>query len=96
MVVGIASIWIGAALWRRSYLRAKDRQYSLGKNLAERTGSGQNPYGGPGGGTPDKIHASVSSRPGMFMSDGAAPGSDGAFNEKPSKGKKKWTVTGRT
>ncbi|KAF3762760.1 hypothetical protein M406DRAFT_223499, partial [Cryphonectria parasitica EP155] len=41
MVVGIAGIWTGAAFWRRHYLRKKDRQYALGKNLAARTGSGQ-------------------------------------------------------
>ncbi|ROV93005.1 hypothetical protein VMCG_08980 [Cytospora schulzeri] len=94
MVVGIAGIWIGAAFWRRHYLRTKDRQYSLGKNLARRTGSGQNPYGGPMGGTPDRSQASMSSRPGMFM-PGPAGGSN-MYHEKPPKAKKKWTVTGRT
>lgn len=94
MVVGIAGIWIGAAFWRRHYLRTKDRQYSLGKNLARRTGSGQNPYGGPVSGTPDRSQHSMSSRPGVFMP--APTGGSNMYHEKPSKTKKKWTTTGRT
>ncbi|KUI65835.1 hypothetical protein VM1G_02357 [Cytospora mali] len=90
MVVGIAGIWIGAAFWRRHYLRNKDRQYALGKNLAQRTGSGQNPYRGSG--AFDRSQGSMSARPGVFM-----PGPAGSnVYEKPPKTKKKWTVTGRT
>lgn len=96
MVVGIAGIWIGAALWRRSYLRKKDRQYALGKNLAQRTGSGQNPYGGAPGGTPTRSQGSMHpTRPGVFM-----PATISEANvydpEKPPKTKKKWRVTDRT
>lgn len=95
MVVGVAGIWIGAAFWRRHYLRTKDRQYALGKNLARRTGSGQNPYGGSGSGMPeDRSQGSMSSRPGMFM-PAQARGSN-TYQEKPLKTKSKWTVTGRT
>ena len=89
MVVGIAGIWIGAAFWRRHYLRKKDRQYSLGKNLAQRTSSGQNPYGGAGNATPDRTHGSMSSRPGVFMPSGTG---SNMYNEKPSKSKK-WPFT---
>ncbi|KAI3390557.1 hypothetical protein diail_9202 [Diaporthe ilicicola] len=93
MVLGIAGIWIGAALWRRSYLRKKDRQYSLGKNLARRTTSGQNPYGGAMGGTPQRSQGSMHpSRPGVFM-----PATISEANvydtEKPPKTKKKWNFT---
>lgn len=34
VVAGIAAIWIGACIWRRRYLRNKDRQYAVGKSLA--------------------------------------------------------------
>lgn len=92
MVLGIAGIWIGAALWRRSYLRKKDRQYALGKNLARRTGSGQNPYGGGPGGTPTRSQGSMHpTRPGVFM-----PATISEANvydtEKPAKTKTKWRV----
>ncbi|KAG8156579.1 hypothetical protein KVR01_013530 [Diaporthe batatas] len=93
MVLGIAGIWIGAAFWRRSYLRKRDRQYALGKNLAQRTSSGQNPYGGgvPGG-TPTRSDGSMHpGRPGVFM-----PASISEANvyetEKPAKTKDKWRV----
>lgn len=33
VVLGIAGIWVGACIWRRRYLRKKDRQYALGKAL---------------------------------------------------------------
>lgn len=90
MVVGIAGIWIGAAIWRRHYLRKKDRQYALGKNLAARTGSGQNPYGHS---TPTRsgslMQSSVSGRPGGFLSGGSVAGA-GAYNEKPASRVKRW------
>jgi len=31
VVLGIIGIWVGACVWRRRYLRKKDRQYALGK-----------------------------------------------------------------
>ncbi len=31
--VGIAGIWVGACIWRRKYLKKKDRMYELGKGL---------------------------------------------------------------
>lgn len=48
VVVGIAGIWIGAAMWRRSYLRKRDRQYALGQDLAQRSSTVPND-GMPGG-----------------------------------------------
>lgn len=90
MVVGIAGIWIGAAIWRRHYLRKKDRQYALGKNLAQRTGSGQNPYGGPlGRDSPTRSGSVVrGGGNGSFM-----PGSGGSADASPfgtEKPKKKF------
>lgn len=90
MVVGIAGIWIGAAIWRRHYLRKKDRQYSLGKNLAARTGSGQNPYENA---IPTRsgslMHHNAPGQPGMFMPGSEVP-SAGGYEEKPPKSKRRW------
>lgn len=99
MVVGIAGIWIGAAIWRRHYLRKKDRQYALGKNLARRTGSGQNPYGGGAGSTtPTRsgslMQAQQPQRPGAGMFMPASISSANVYQEKPPKAKKKWNLTG--
>ncbi|CAN8099846.1 unnamed protein product [Discula destructiva] len=79
MVVGIAGIWIGAAIWRRHYLRKKDRQYALGKNLARHTGSGENPYGGGPMGRSGSVRA-VGTEPASFMS-----GTGNADDEKPRR-----------
>lgn len=89
MVVGIAGIWIGAAIWRRNYLRKKDRQYSLGKNLAARTGSGQNPYGAATPTRSSSLMHNASGRPGMFMPANEAAGA-GSYEEKPLKSKRRW------
>jgi hypothetical protein len=34
LVVGIAAIWIGACIWRRRYLKRKDRNLYMGKHSA--------------------------------------------------------------
>ncbi|KAL8294629.1 hypothetical protein RB597_007753 [Gaeumannomyces tritici] len=96
MVVGIAGIWIGACIWRRRYLRKKDRQYALGKRLGE-AGVGGNGGGattpGPNGST-RSVHLPAA---GMFM---PAPISEAGVygpergNEK--KAKTKWNPTERT
>ena len=42
MFVGIVSIWVGACIWRRRYLKKKERMYEMRKNQAARTsGRGQ-------------------------------------------------------
>ncbi|KAG5975232.1 hypothetical protein E4U58_001636 [Claviceps cyperi] len=87
LVVGIAGIWIGACIWRRRYLRKKDRQTSFGQ---KHSGSVSNPSWGPA------ITGSDSATPFTF-----AEGRDtenGMNNEKSQKRKqkKKWTVTERT
>ncbi|QUC19365.1 uncharacterized protein UV8b_03606 [Ustilaginoidea virens] len=87
LVVGITGIWIGACVWRRRYLRKKDRQLSLGQ---KHSGSANIPAWGPAVTGSD------------FASPPNAPqGRDAAregLSEKSRKDKhkKKWTVTERT
>ncbi|OLN96272.1 hypothetical protein CCHL11_04482 [Colletotrichum chlorophyti] len=86
LVVGIAGIWIGACIWRRRYLKKKDRMYELGKHA----------HKGPSGiiagsGVNVAQHGSVAA-PGQFM---PGPAHD-AYAEKPPKEKKKWVVNERT
>lgn len=38
MLVGLTSLWIGACVWHRRYLRKKDRQYAL-SNIRASTGA---------------------------------------------------------
>lgn len=83
VVVGIAGIWIGACIWRRKYLKKKDRMYELGKGLPSTVAvNAQGKLVGPG--------APKSGEPGVFMA--GAP----AATEKPKKERKKWNVTQRT
>lgn len=86
VVVGIAGIWIGACIWRRKYLKKKDRMYELGKGLPSTVAvDAQGKLVGPGA-------PKAGDEPGLFMS-----GSGSAVNaEKPNKGRKKWNVTERT
>ncbi|KAK3192391.1 hypothetical protein K4F52_001604 [Lecanicillium sp. MT-2017a] len=89
LVVGIAAIWIGACIWRRRYLRRKDRQSTLGQKSS---GSASKPSWGPGLQNSESAAGFYAPRddtrdtlPSFMSSD-----------EKPRKGKKKWTVTRRT
>ncbi|POR38095.1 Integral membrane protein [Tolypocladium paradoxum] len=85
LVVGIAGIWIGACVWRRRYLRKKDRQTSLGQ---KHSGSASNPAWGPA------VTGSESAAPMTLGRDAGGA----AYAEKPrkTKEKKKWTVSQRT
>ncbi|KAK8049452.1 hypothetical protein PG994_011182 [Apiospora phragmitis] len=85
VVLGIAGIWTGACIWRRKYLRKKDRMYELGKGLPSSVAVDS--HGGLAG--PGANH--ISGQPGMFMSSGAQ-----GYSEKPKKERKKWNVTQRT
>ncbi|KAI1459123.1 hypothetical protein F4805DRAFT_102464 [Annulohypoxylon moriforme] len=87
IVVGIAGIWTGACIWRRKYLKKKDRMYELGKGLPSSVAV--NTQGNlVGSGARDSNY----SNQGAFMS-----GSGGAgYTEKPKKERKKWLVTQRT
>lgn len=88
MVVAIVGIWVGACIWRKRYLRNKDRKYALGTNLARATESGR------------VVAHSGNSRdlhpPSAGMFDPAPISSAGVYDEKPKKGKKKWMVGQRT
>ncbi|KAI1382040.1 hypothetical protein F4677DRAFT_12912 [Hypoxylon crocopeplum] len=88
IVVGIIGIWVGACIWRRKYLKKKDRMYELGKGLPSNVAvNTQGNLVGPGA-----RDSQYSNNQGMFMS-----GSGGAaYSEKPKKERKKWTVTHRT
>ncbi|KAI0482510.1 hypothetical protein GGR56DRAFT_191191 [Xylariaceae sp. FL0804] len=84
VVVGIASIWTGACIWRRKYLKKKDRLYELGKGLPSTVAvNTQGNLVGPG------ARESTLSEAGMFMSGSGGP----AYNEKPKKPRKKWLFT---
>ncbi len=86
MVVAIIGIWVGACVWRRRYVRKKDRVYALGNNLARATGSGRVV---PNASSAGSIHV-----PGAGMFDPAPISSAGVYGEKPQK--KKWGFGGRT
>ncbi|KAK7908147.1 hypothetical protein PG985_015450 [Apiospora marii] len=86
VVLGIAGIWTGACIWRRKYLRKKDRMYELGKGLPSSVAVDN--HSGFVGSSSNR----TSGQPGMFMSGGAP----GGYSEKPRKERKKWNVTQRT
>ena len=97
LVVGITGIWIGACIWRRRYLRKKDRQNILGQ---KHSGSASNPSWGPSAensyGMTGNVRDSTRSN-GPLMGGGRGPVS--AFEEeKPNRGNKvkKWIVNERT
>lgn len=86
LIVAIAGIWIGACIWRRRYLRRKDRQTSLGQ---KQSGSASHPSWGPTSGpTRD------SGAPMTYTSNAEAAYPKFESAEKPQK--KKWTVSRRT
>ncbi|KAK3329838.1 hypothetical protein B0H66DRAFT_39287 [Apodospora peruviana] len=89
MVVAIVGIWIGACIWRRRYLRKKDRQYALGRNLAHATESGRV--------VPNASNAGSLHVPGAGMFTAAPLSAAGVYDqEKVKKAKKKWVVKERT
>jgi hypothetical protein len=87
IVVGIAGLWVGACIWRRKYLKKKDRMYELGKGLPSSVAvNTQGQLVGPG------MQRGSGGEPSAFMS---GPGATAAYAEKPKK-TRKWTVTQRT
>jgi hypothetical protein len=88
MVVGIICIWVGACIWRKRYLRRRDRQYALGTNLAHATESGRVVPNASNGGS---IHVPQA---GMFSP--APISAAGVYGEKPKKEKRKWMPRERT
>ncbi|KAM5347878.1 hypothetical protein ACJ41O_007702 [Fusarium nematophilum] len=100
LVVGIAAIWVGACLWRRRYLRRKDRQSSLGQ---KHSGSASRPSWGPGmeasetgANMPYDPAAADSNRnsAGVFMPGAAVAAT--TTEKPPKKEKKRWIVRDRT
>ncbi|OAQ95514.1 integral membrane protein [Purpureocillium lilacinum] len=86
LVVGIAGIWIGACIWRRRYLRKKDRQTSLGQ---KHSGSASRPSWGPA------VTGSDAATPMNFAPD-TERAAYAAEKPRKTKEKKKWTVSQRT
>ncbi|KAI0395133.1 hypothetical protein F5Y17DRAFT_425330 [Xylariaceae sp. FL0594] len=70
VVVAIVGIWTGACIWRRKYLKKKDRLHELGKGLPSSVAINTN---GPN----EVKENAASSGPGMFMT---APGSSSQRN----------------
>ncbi|KYK59054.1 hypothetical protein DCS_00181 [Drechmeria coniospora] len=85
LVVGITVIWVGACLWRRRYIRKKDRQQFMGQ---KHSGSSSHPSWGP------TVTGSESVMPMTFNPDAET----GAMTEKPqpTKEKTKWFSSRRT
>lgn len=94
VVVAIAGIWIGCCIWRRHYLRKRDRQYALGKRLAHATESGRV--------VPNASNAGSVHVPGAGLFNPAPLSEAGIYDEEKlakkqsKKEKKKWNVTQRT
>lgn len=97
LVVGIAGIWIGACIWRRRYLKRKDRQSTLGQ---KQSGSASHPSWGPGFSEPNT--GGVTMVPSPQSDDPAAkgafmPGATAAALEKGEEKKKnKWLSKSRS
>ena len=101
VVLGIIGIWVGACVWRRRYLRKKDRQYALGKSLA----AARHPA--PAGQSQRSVHlpqaglfapASISAA-NVYDIEKTTADADRANARRLSrsrKDKKKWVVTERT
>lgn len=87
MVVAVVGIWVGACIWRKRYLRKKDRQYALGANLAHATESGRV--------VPNESNSGSIHRPSAGMFEPAPLSAARVYEEKP-KEKKRWIVKERT
>lgn len=81
MVVAIIGIWVGACVWRKRYLRKRDRQYALASNLGHATESGRVVANDS---TQGSIHVPSA---GMFQ---PAPIESAAVYGEKTKGKKNW------
>ncbi|KAI1202118.1 hypothetical protein F5X97DRAFT_288054 [Nemania serpens] len=71
VVVAIAGIWTGACVWRRKYLKKKDRLHELGKGLPS-TVAVNTPFVGG-----DARDSTISNGPGLFMSGPGGSGRSG-------------------
>ncbi|KAF4980092.1 hypothetical protein FZEAL_3813 [Fusarium zealandicum] len=105
IVVAIAAIWAGACIWRRRYLRKKDRQTSLGQ---KHSGSVSRPSWGPGMEASESGNAvpydpnTDSNRDSTRDSNGVMLPASGMYSavpveeKPPKKEKKRWIVGSRT
>ncbi|KAH7312451.1 hypothetical protein B0I35DRAFT_56612 [Stachybotrys elegans] len=92
LVVGITGIWVGACIWRRRYLRKRDRQATL---TQKQSGSANHPSWGPDAAAAATAGTGNSAGPGIFMPGTAA--ADGNYEEKTTQSRvKKWLVSERT
>ncbi|KAI1263130.1 hypothetical protein F5Y18DRAFT_142705 [Xylariaceae sp. FL1019] len=83
VVVAIAGIWTGACIWRRKYLKKKDRLYELGKGLPSSVAvNTQGNLVGPGA---RDSTISTNGGQGMFMS-----GPPAAAAEEPAEKRSRW------
>jgi hypothetical protein len=93
LIVGISGIWIGACIWRRRYLKKKDRQSFISQ---KHSGSARHPSWGPapsGIGTTSPDVYEFDERPGQ---GGFVAGTSAFPEEKNRSRKKKWFVNERT
>ncbi|KAI3328961.1 hypothetical protein HD806DRAFT_481215 [Xylariaceae sp. AK1471] len=82
VVVAIIGIWTGACIWRRKYLKKKDRLYELGKGLPSTVAvNTQGNFVNS-----NARDSTISNSPGLFMS-----GPGGAAVEQPEKHRNKWS-----
>ncbi|KAI0164765.1 hypothetical protein GGR57DRAFT_211420 [Xylariaceae sp. FL1272] len=82
VVVAIAGIWTGACIWRRKYLKKKDRLYELGKGLPSSVAvNTQGNLVGPGA----RDSTISNGGQGMFMS-----GPPAATAEEPAEKRSRW------
>lgn len=94
LVVGIAAIWVGACLWRRRYLRKKDRQ-TLSQKPATAPADGS---WGPGIGHNSNGNGPDSAVPYKTENRASLPTFVTTSEEKrkSKKEKKRWIVSERT
>ncbi|KAI0505575.1 hypothetical protein F5B22DRAFT_520643 [Xylaria bambusicola] len=68
VVVAIVGIWTGACIWRRKYLKKKDRLYELGKGLPSTVAVNTQ------GNLVGARESTISNGPGVFMSGSGGAG----------------------
>ena len=102
LIIAIAGSWIGACIWRRRYLRRKDRQSAIGQ---KHSGSASRPSWGPAV-TADR--SALAQAAAMYGTDSSSardrssfvPGGAGGANTssvfEDEKPRKKWLVGERT
>jgi hypothetical protein len=112
LIVGIAGIWIGACIWRRRYVKRKERAHQLGKHSGSATNPTWGPDAGAGAGAAVTGAAMAGKNgsgprgppgppgpgapPGMFMHGAAAAYDEKSKPAKKAKEKRKWVVKERT